>query len=309
MNLMRSLLCFLATAIVATAQPAPEDSVRAIVRAFDDHQAVILGEAHWLQQACDLYIRLVRDTAFQSKVNDIVVEFCSRNNQPILDRYISGEAVPFEELCHIWRDTTKVASWESPVYQQWLAAIREVNRKLPPVGRFRVIGGDTPIDWTKIRTHSDWAALGDNNVSFASVIMDEIAKGRKLFVVLGTNHVTKNGDRNQDPDVTTRVKSRFPGSTFVVLLYNMPQMADWPVPSIYRLRGTHFGTMEDAKGVRLDRLADALLYLGPKSALKMVKPRLSSIDPAYLNELERRSMIEWGRSFQKELFFDLDSAH
>jgi hypothetical protein len=95
MKLMRSLLCLLATAIMATAQPAPEDSVRAIVRAFDDHQAVILGEAHWLQQAGDLYIRLVRETAFQSKVNDIVVEFCSRNNQPILDRYISGEAVPF----------------------------------------------------------------------------------------------------------------------------------------------------------------------------------------------------------------------
>ena len=306
---MRSLLCFLATAIVATGQPAPRDAVNAIVQAFDDHQAVILGEAHWLQQAGDLYIRLVRDAAFQSKVNDIVVEFCSRNSQPILDRYTSGEAVPFEELCHVWRDTTKVASWESPVYQEWLAAIRDVNRKLPPARRLRVIGGDTPIEWTKIRTHSDWAALGDNNVSFASLIMDGIAKGRKVFVVLGTNHVTRNGDRNHDPDVTTRVESRFPKSTFVILLHNTPQMTDWPVPSIYGLRGTYLGAMKDANGDRLDRLADALLYLGPKSTLKTVKPRLSSIGPAYLNELDRRSMIEWGHPFQKELFFDLDSAH
>jgi hypothetical protein len=31
-------------------------------------------------------------------------------------------------------------------------------------------------------------------------------------------------NRNHDPDVTTRVESRFPKSTFVALLYNMPQI-------------------------------------------------------------------------------------
>ena len=127
------------------------------------------------------------------------------------------------------------------MYHGWLAVIRDVNRKLPPARRLRVIGGDSSIEWTKIRTQSDWAALGDNDASFANVITDEIARGRKVFVVLGSNHVMKNGGRNHDPDVTARVESGFPENHIRCAgLYNMPQMADWPVRSIYPVRGSHF---------------------------------------------------------------------
>ncbi|SPF54800.1 conserved hypothetical protein [Candidatus Sulfopaludibacter sp. SbA4] len=288
------------------AQPGPEDAVRGIVRAFDRHSVVIIGEAHWLSQTRDLYIGLVRDPEFQAKVNDIVVEFGSRNNQPVLDRYISGGNVPFAEFCRVWRDTTKVASWESPIYQEWLAAIREVNRKLPAGRRLRVLAGDTPVDWSRMQTHDDWMALGENNVSIAQVIGEQVSKHRKLLVVLGTNHVTRNGDRNHDADTTTRVEQAHPGSTYVVLLYDLPQMAAWKAPSVHALQGAPLAAVKDAKGDRLDRLADALLYLGPKSAQRMVKPGLSSIDAAYLQELERRSLIEWGRPFQKELFFGVE---
>ena len=34
------------------------------------------------------------------------------------------------------------------------------------------------------------------------------------------------------------------------------------MPSTYPVRGLHFGTMQDAKGFRLDRQADGLLYFG-----------------------------------------------
>jgi hypothetical protein len=113
---------------------------------------------------------LVRDTGFQKVAQDIVVEFASRSNQGLLDRYIAGEDVPFTDVEHIWRDTTKVASWESPIYADWLAAIRQVNKTLPSSRRIRVLAGDTSIDWNRIHAHSEWAALGDNNVSFAEVI-------------------------------------------------------------------------------------------------------------------------------------------
>jgi hypothetical protein len=84
----------------------PQDAVHGLIRAFDDHSVVIVGEVHWLAQARDLYIDLVRDPEFQAKVNDIVIEFGSRQSQPALDRYIASEVVPFAELAHIWRDTT-----------------------------------------------------------------------------------------------------------------------------------------------------------------------------------------------------------
>src|SRR5437879_953245 len=117
-------------AATPAANPGPVDAVRGIVAAFQKHPVVIIGEAHWLRRAGDFYLRLVHDRQFQEMVQDIVVEFASQHNQALLDRYIAGQDVPIEEVRRIWRDTTKVASWESPVYSEWLAGIREVNRGL-----------------------------------------------------------------------------------------------------------------------------------------------------------------------------------
>ena len=135
--------------------PKPINAIQGIVAAFRQHPVVIIGEAYWLRQPGEFYIGLIRDREFQEAVQDIVVEFASRNNQPLLDKYIGGENVPIEEVRHIWRDTTKVASWESPIYAEWLVAIREVNEKLPKAHKLRVLAGDTAVDWTQIRTHSD----------------------------------------------------------------------------------------------------------------------------------------------------------
>jgi hypothetical protein len=216
-------------------------------------------------------------------VQDIVVEFASRNNQALLDRYIGGQEVPVEDVRRIWRDTTKVASWESPIYAEWLAAIREVNRGLAPAHRLRVLAGDTPVDWISIHTHADWARLGDNNVSFADVIMDQVLAGKhKALVVLGSNHVTVSGDRDGTDNTTTRVEARFHGSTYVVLiaLANADQFRAAAVPTLH----------PKAR----DKDADANLYLGPREALTMAMPPAGSLEPAYLKELDRRSMIEWG---------------
>ncbi len=279
----------------------PVDAVAGIVAALNQRPVIILGEAHWLRQAGDFYIRLVRDPSFQDTVQDIVVEFASRNNQPLIDRYVGGEDVPMKDVCRIWRDTTKVSSWESPIYGEWLAAIREVNKKLPPTRRLRVLAGDTAVDWNRIRSHSDWAALGDNNISFSDVIIHQVLeKKRRAFVVLGGNHVTKSGDRRGGPNTTTRVESRYPGSTYAVLLYgaqtgwedrsteDLLHRPDLNAPTFYQFAGSPL-----AKSV-LAKYTDALLYLGPRESLTETLPTRESLDAAYLKEIERRSMIEWG---------------
>jgi hypothetical protein len=61
-------------------------------------------------------------------------------------------------------------------------------------------------------------ALGENNISFAGLIVNDVLKkGYRALVVLGGNHVTKPGDRNGDPNTTTRVEAQYPGSTYVVM--------------------------------------------------------------------------------------------
>jgi hypothetical protein len=293
-------------AIHIAAQPGPHaqkpiDAIQGVTSAFQEHRVVTVGEDHWLQQAGDFYINLVRDKHFQETVQDIVVEFASRSNQTLLDRYIAGGDVSPAEVKHIWRDTTKVASWESPIYANWLAAIRQVNQGLPPSRRLRVLAGDSPIDWTKIHTHAEWAALGDNDISFAEVIANEVlAKKRRALVVLGANHVKKSGNTN----TTTQIESRYPGSIFVVLLdywglltpdtQNEIDSLGRSTPVIYALAGTPLGEASHQKGTPLSKQADALLYLGPPNGFTMAFPARGSLEPAYLEEIDRRSMIEWG---------------
>jgi len=237
----------------------PCDAVRCIVAAFKQHPIIIIGEAHWLRQASDFYVRLVRDQEFQETVQDIVIEFASQNNQPLLDRYIAGENVSVEEVRHIWRDTTKVASWESPIYADWLGAIREVNQGRPAARRLRVLAGDTAIDWSKIQTHSDWAALEDNNISISNVVVSQVLeKKHHTLVVLGSNHVTKSGDRNGSDNTTTRIESRYPSSTYVVMLlfvgaldYALEDQLGLPqvkAPALYELAGTPQAKARDRNG-------------------------------------------------------------
>lgn len=285
--------------------PSPAPAIPVITAAFAEHPVVAIAESHAIRQAGDFYVALVRDPAFQRSVNDIVAEFASGQSQPLLDRYVlEGQPLEPGELSSIWRDTTKVASWESPIYGRWLAAIRDVNRSLAPDRRLRVLARDTAIDWSHVRSHADWAELGDNNRTFARVIEENVlARGRKALVVLGSNHLTRGGDRDGGPNTTTLVETRHPTSMFIVFLYTgRPggEIADarftqdgWQAPAVVRLRGAWPGAIE-AGSRRLENLAHALLFLGTSQALATEEAPVSAFDPAYLSELDRRSAIEWG---------------
>jgi hypothetical protein len=309
-RVLSTFLLLLSQALSAAAQtgpaiPKPVNAIQGVVSAFEQHPVVIIGEAHWLEQAGDFYVQLVRDKAFENTVQDIVVEFASRSNQELLDKYIAGEDVPMADVRRIWRDTTKVASWESPIYAKWLAAIREVNIGLPPSRRLRVLAGDSAIDWDRIHTHAEWTALGDNDVSIADVVMKEVlGRNHHALVVLGANHVKKSGSRGNADNTTARIESRYPGSTFVVLMDYRGLLGDAGQiafqsssdnsPMFYGLAGTAQGKVPDRNGMPLIKQADALLYLGPPDALTLALPAPGSLEPAYLEKIDRRSMIEWG---------------
>jgi Haem-binding uptake, Tiki superfamily, ChaN len=123
--------------------------VRALISAFDHADVLALGESHWNKLDSDLRIALVRDPGFAKKADFIVVEFASTSEQSILDRYIRGGDVPIVELQRVWRNTTQnFGVWESPVYAEFLAAVRDVNRGLPAAERIRVLAGDPPTGST-----------------------------------------------------------------------------------------------------------------------------------------------------------------
>jgi enterochelin esterase family protein len=314
------LLSLALAALPAVAEPAPQpgSAIDAIVAGFASHPVVAIAEQHELPQAIDFYVSLVRSQAFQAVANDIVIEFASRQSQPLLDRYVLAlDSLPPDTLASVWRNTSKVAAWDSPVYARWLAAIRDANRSLPPSRRLRVLAGDTPVDWASMRTRAEWDALGPNDESFARVIEDEVlAKHRRALVVLGSNHLARGGTiRDRAANTTTRVSVRYPGAMEIVLMYDGwpdPESTEariaregWSVPSCVSLRGHWAGALPVAVRAgtfRLDSLADKLLYLGPVATLVRHGASREMLDDAYLDELDRRSVIEWGDSMRARHF-------
>src|SRR5262245_61416890 len=101
------VLCCGFTGGQSIAPASPRDPVAAVVDAFRTHEVVALGEGdHGNDQGHAFRVALVNDTAFRAAVNDIVVEFGSARHQQIVDRYVSGEAVPYSALRLFWEEAT-----------------------------------------------------------------------------------------------------------------------------------------------------------------------------------------------------------
>src|SRR5690349_10178323 len=117
---------------------------RTLISAFDQVDIVALGEAHGRKLDSDLRIAVIRHPDFARKVGNVVVEFGSTTEQLTLDRYIRGENISSSQLEQVWKSTTQSGNkvWDSSIYAEFFAAVREVNSKLPADGRIRVFGGD-----------------------------------------------------------------------------------------------------------------------------------------------------------------------
>jgi len=195
----------LALSLTWAQEPTPQDPVQAIVNLFDTYRIVMLGEMHESRQEYDLLGKLVAAPGFADKVNDIVVEFGNASYQDLVDRYIAGENVPFDQVQHAWRDTVGALGPVSPVYGEFYRAVRAANLKLPKQRRLRVLLGDPPIDWTRVRTREDIALyLPFRDEFYAGVVRYQVlAKSHKALLIMGEGHFRRSAIR---PTPSTSVR-------------------------------------------------------------------------------------------------------
>ena len=116
-----------------------DNVVKGLLSAFDHVDVVALGETHGSKMVHELLLRLIQAPSFPEKARYIIVEFGNSLYQPILDRYIAGGDVPLSEVRQVWQNTTVIQTWDSPLYAEFFAAVREVNRKLPAGRRERTV--------------------------------------------------------------------------------------------------------------------------------------------------------------------------
>src|SRR5438876_9648030 len=110
--------------------PAPREAVPAVLDLFEQSSIVALSEgADNNQKGHEFRLALVRDPRFGRLVNDVVVEFGNSRYQAVMDRFTNGADVPYRELRQVWENTTIGGPlWDSPIYYEFFAAIRDVNR-------------------------------------------------------------------------------------------------------------------------------------------------------------------------------------
>ena len=228
-------------------EPKPEDPTRAILAAFDKYEVVGMDAAHGNKDLDDLILRLLREPSFPRKVDDIVVECGNSLYQSVLDRYIAGGEVKLSEVRPVWRSTTQPMCSVSGFYEMLFPLIRRINQRLSPEKKLRVLAGDSPLDWSKVKEQSE--VMLDRDANIASVMEKEVfSKHRKALMLFGEFHLFHE-NKTAPPGLESAVQRyevHYPGMTMVIgtfMIFDIStappkageletRMASWPVPSL-----------------------------------------------------------------------------
>lgn len=144
-----------------------------------------------------------------------MVEFASTTEQSTLDRYIRGENVSRAQLEQVWKTTTQSRNgvWNSSIYADFFAAVRDVNARVPAGARIRVFGGDP--------------GPGDNRsreTAAVAVLKEQVLEKKgKALVVYGAVHFYRTMDEaylssmGKDVGIVRMLESEYPGRTFSVI--------------------------------------------------------------------------------------------
>ena len=174
----------------ADQQLKPKDATSAMVALLHTHNIVMLGEAHDAKQEYEWLCKLVGNPEFANYVDDIVMEFGNSLYQKSIDRYVSGDDVPVDEVQNAWRNMIASVPPVSPVYGWFYKAVRESNMARHGKHQIRLLMGGPPGDWNKIENSTDLAPYeAEREQWYAQVVKDEVlAKHHRALLIMGAGH-------------------------------------------------------------------------------------------------------------------------
>ena len=141
----------------------------ALMSVYDQFDVVALGEMHARKTDSDLRIALVRHPDFAKKVRTIVVEFATTAEQTTLDRYIRGENASRAQLERVRPRQPGSLTSEDPIYSDFLAAVRDVNSRLPASSGWPTRRGK-PQQLSQVRPLSEDTGASGTGISPAIAI-------------------------------------------------------------------------------------------------------------------------------------------
>lgn len=286
----------------------PLDAISAILDAFKTHQIVALNDAHGNEQNHAFRLALIRDPRFTQAVDDIVIEVGNARFQDVADRFVRDEDVPIVTLRNVWREiTVPTAVNNYGMIEELFRTIREINAAQPFERQLRILLGDPPIDWSKVRTreeHRSWIALRDSYPA-ALIQVEVLAKQRRALVLYGQLHFQRKSifanyvmTSWQAQTIVSLIESATSTKVFTVWEVDaiadvQPSVSAWKIPSVSLIRGTTLGAVDFAvyrpvksrfavkdgqmvqvsqdqwRVLKAEEQLDAVLYLGPPANMRV----------------------------------------
>jgi hypothetical protein len=280
--------------------------VTGILSAWNSADVVCLGEDHGRQHDSDLRLAVVRDPRFAATVDVVIVEMGNNAHQALLDQFVVDVApMSRDEIAPIWRDSSPgLEVWESPIYEEFLRAIRDVNQRLPREKRVRVIGGDTAVDWSRIKTAQDLvpllrAGLRNRGANIRRIIAEQVLDRKlKALAIYGSLHCIKIG-----MGFPGELADRYPRRIWSVsslagdaAIRGAKSFGLGSEPVYVVTTGTKWekqaaaGILPAFRGETIGEMTDAIAYLGPIPDT-VVKADLSDLQSKYGAELTRRRRL------------------
>jgi hypothetical protein len=204
----------------------PRAAIHDVLALFEKTPIVAFGEIHGLEQPHTFLRALLADPQFGRTVHTVVVEFGNAKYQATADAYVLGQrAVSRDELRQVWRNTTQswVNTWDAPIYERFFQTVRAVNQARPRGQRpLRVVLGDPPIDWAKVRTPADTLPFADRD-GFAARQVEQtvLARGERALLVMGLGHTARLGPAalRSSGTAAERIEAAHPGTVSSLMVY------------------------------------------------------------------------------------------
>ncbi len=325
------------------------EAVGGILGILDSVPLVAIGDLHGSAEEGEFYQRLIRHPQFPGKVNDLILELGNELYQPVADRYVNGESVPLDSVRMIWENTTQgpLITATAPMYTSLFTAVREVNSKLPPARRVRILLGDPAVEWETVTREELWSIHARRGDRMREIARDSvIARGRRAVIIAGFRHLVRDpqpasGSDAKWGDLASKVFVIRPHDGFGGTSSRHESAIDsLPPGSLIRLRDTFIGELEvnDVDlatpppgnlsaitaplvipqgmravnaGRKLRDIADGYLYVAPFRSMTFSRPDIERIrqDPARLEALHRRSCIMMGRPVDTAALFRAPQAN
>jgi hypothetical protein len=315
------MFCFLVVSVFALpcrAQQEPhlQPATEATLQAFHTHDIVMLGETHGNKQEYEWLRSLVADPEFLDRVDDIVMEFGNSLYQQKVDRYISGENVPVQDVQGAWLNTVASVGPPSPVYASLYIAVREVNLRRKGKHQVRILCGDPDIDWDQVKQANDILPyLKSRDQSYVKAVKTEVlTKHHKALLIMGAFHFLRHFDKmpgRKEFDIEEQLRAAGANPYLIVSGTNTTgsseqdqRFTSWPSPVIVSLANNWVGDLPvipvvtgghgpPLPGFKLRDAADALLYLGQRDSLSSVEMSPAELaDTPYGKEIGRREKLQ-----------------